>query len=447
MPRSECCRADLLAIRSTSLFPGEFLTVPRIFVSEFLTCGAMEDELPTSLLTEGRNMLLAVVEDFAAIPQCSIATTWDRRFGEFPVPNVDVISIGSAAEEAAAFLRLAASSDGTLVVAPETDGILLERLRRLDACGGTSLGANRLTVEVASDKLESFKVLSRHGVRTPETHTWHAKADAPLSFPFVIKPRDGAGTENTFVVRDSVVYEWVRKKLDALEGFVAQPWYDGQSCSVAAVGSEEEPEWLPVVLHRIDESSSGLLHFRGGEIASPAASSRARKLSGVVEEDPLRIPKGQTNKQAQPVDSGSRIAQTCRAAAQAMGWTGGYIGFDCVLPSDGSEPVVVEVNPRLTTSYIGYRALTKDNLALRMLPTKASPGFSRARALKRPQELTSVMRVPAWKTGNGSSGGCQPVLWCSGVVAYEVDGGVEISPGPHRQKCDSGESPSESSVL
>ena len=43
----------------------------------------------------------------------------------------------------------------------------------------------------------------------------------------------------------------------------------------------------------------------------------------------------------------------------------GYIGFDLVLgDGDGSgRDVVIEVNPRLTTSYVGLREVSRPNLA------------------------------------------------------------------------------------
>jgi predicted ATP-grasp superfamily ATP-dependent carboligase len=43
----------------------------------------------------------------------------------------------------------------------------------------------------------------------------------------------------------------------------------------------------------------------------------------------------------------------------------GYIGVDLVLGDDpgGSGDAVIEINPRLTTSYIGLRAAAKCNLA------------------------------------------------------------------------------------
>ena len=45
--------------------------------------------------------------------------------------------------------------------------------------------------------------------------------------------------------------------------------------------------------------------------------------------------------------------------------TVGYVGVDLVLgrEPDGSEDVVIEINPRLTTSYVGLRAAARTNLA------------------------------------------------------------------------------------
>jgi predicted ATP-grasp superfamily ATP-dependent carboligase len=46
----------------------------------------------------------------------------------------------------------------------------------------------------------------------------------------------------------------------------------------------------------------------------------------------------------------------------------GYVGVDLIFPdATPHQPVVVEINPRLTTSYLGYRALAENNLAEWML--------------------------------------------------------------------------------
>ena len=69
----------------------------RIFVSEFVTCGAWPDELPRgSLLREGRSMLAAILADCARIPHCEAVTTWDRRLGPPKIDGVQVFLVGDA---------------------------------------------------------------------------------------------------------------------------------------------------------------------------------------------------------------------------------------------------------------------------------------------------------------------------------------------------------------
>src|SRR5262249_44772447 len=57
------------------------------------------------------------------------------------------------------------------------------------------------------------------------------------------------------------------------------------------------------------------------------------------------------------------------AATAALPEPRGYLGVDLVLgeADDGSGDYVIDINPRLTTSYVGLRALARTNLAAAML--------------------------------------------------------------------------------
>jgi predicted ATP-grasp superfamily ATP-dependent carboligase len=46
----------------------------------------------------------------------------------------------------------------------------------------------------------------------------------------------------------------------------------------------------------------------------------------------------------------------------------GYVGIDLLLP-DGGDPLIVEINPRLTTSYVGYRRIYSTPIPQRWLST------------------------------------------------------------------------------
>jgi predicted ATP-grasp superfamily ATP-dependent carboligase len=60
-----------------------------------------------------------------------------------------------------------------------------------------------------------------------------------------------------------------------------------------------------------------------------------------------------------------RAVRLTRQAIETMPGLLGYVGIDIVLGAaeDGSQDWLIELNPRLTTSYIGLRALAQTNLA------------------------------------------------------------------------------------
>ena len=69
--------------------------------------------------------------------------------------------------------------------------------------------------------------------------------------------------------------------------------------------------------------------------------------------------------QTLPVPLHDRAVRLARSAIAGVRGLQGYVGVDLVLgtANDGSEDYAIEINPRLTTSYIGSRELCRDNLA------------------------------------------------------------------------------------
>lgn len=52
----------------------------------------------------------------------------------------------------------------------------------------------------------------------------------------------------------------------------------------------------------------------------------------------------------------AQIEEVVVAACRTIPGLAGYFGVDLLL-TDGGQPVIVEINPRLTTAYVGYRQL------------------------------------------------------------------------------------------
>jgi predicted ATP-grasp superfamily ATP-dependent carboligase len=310
----------------------------RVFVYEY-TCAAPADgePLPASLRAEGRAMLATLLEDLNRIPGVKTITLLgpDTRL----CPGA-VRRLREAGAERSLFRKLAGAADGALMIAPEFDEILAERCRWVLEAGGRLLGPSVEGVEQTADKLHLAALLNRQGVPTPPCDlASDERVTERVPFPAVLKPRHGAGSQATCLVRApadlSSCLARMRAEMPGQE-FLLQPLARGLPASVAfLLGPRQQLALAPAAQHLSDE---GRFRYQGGSI--PLAPELAR-----------------------------RAVALGRRAVRAIAGLCGYVGVDVVLgaAADGGDDRVIEINPRLTTSYLGLRALAHDNLAAALL--------------------------------------------------------------------------------
>lgn len=312
----------------------------RLFVSEYVCSGAWPDAaLPESLAREGRAMLLALLQDAAQLPGLEVQTTWDHRLGPFPVAGVSALTVNGPVEEQSAFDRLAGECAATYVIAPELDDLLARRCRRVTDAGGASLNSSLPAIAVCSDKLQLAQRLEEADIPTVPTQRLNSTAAIHFDFPVVVKPRFGAGSHETYLVETGRRLDEIRLRFadrPETEEAIVQPFVKGMSVSVVAIVKDQGrgAEFWPVVEQLL--SNDGRFTYLGGRTSRSAGFDDA-------------------------------IRQVARDATSAAPGLCGYVGIDMLVPYPRGEPLLVEINPRLTTSYVGYRALTHDNLAERVL--------------------------------------------------------------------------------
>lgn len=259
----------------------------RVLVYEHLSAGGLPDEL--SLLREGAAMLAAVLQDLGVLP------------------GVEAVSVQTRSRLGAA----AATCDAALIIAPEFDDILASIAYLFDHVPCRLLGPDGDAVRLAADKYALAEHLRRAGIPTPPV---------TLLSDAVVKPRHGAGCQDTFVHRGE---------------FVAQPYVAGEAVSVAFIDGVP----LRACSQRVVEFG-GRLTYQGGAVPiAPDLEERA-------------------------------VALASRAAAAVPGMHG-YYGVDLVLGPAGD--FVIEINPRLTTSYLGLRSLCLNNLMAVLIGRDKSP--------------------------------------------------------------------------
>ena len=309
----------------------------RLFLYEYTCATDLTGEAAAaSLRAEGRAMLAAVLEDCGRLPGVETVTLGHAAFESSP----SSCRVVRAASEEAAFRELAAASDFTLVIAPELDDLLLTHCTWVEESGGRLLGPSAAAVRLSADKWAIGQHLQRHHVPTPECRRLlGAGEEVSLSYPLVWKPRFGAGSIATFLVHDAG--DWTRCRREAREeGWrgesLMQSWVPGRPASVALLLGPSQ--CLPLAPATQELSDDGRFHYRGGSLPLPP---------------PLA----------------ARAVRLARRAVETIPGLAGYVGVDVILGDavDGSGDWVIEINPRFTTSYIGLRALCRDNLAGAML--------------------------------------------------------------------------------
>ncbi len=356
----------------------------RVFVYEFLCGGGLmadSAEPPASLWREGRAMLSAAAADFAACPGVDVATMLDARLPFPPLDRVEFHSIGDnqtafspaacGGSEARLFADLAARCDWTLLIAPELADQLAARCRRVLEVGGRLLSPGLEVVSIASDKHRTAEHLAARGVPVPEgvavgpgtvpvfvadRHGFpkgvnDEKGDCPprassgarfqraerigtletcptfgtletcptfSPYPAVLKPRFGAGSQGVRLIERP-------EEIDVAEPSRLERYCPGTAASVAFLCGPAGR--FPLVPCRQHLSADGRFTYQGGSLPLPP---------------PLA----------------DRAVALGRRAVAAIPPAVGYLGIDLVLGNDeeGSDDVVIEVNPRLTTSYVGLRA-------------------------------------------------------------------------------------------
>ena len=298
----------------------------RILVFEFASGGGLAGRpVPKSLAREGRAMLSALVADLARIGRHEIVTTADRRFTLHAPRGVDVVTIGRGG--AALLDDLIASVDAVWLIAPETDGWLEGLAAKVERTGRMLLGTGSAAIRRAADKQRLPQRLARCGLTHPPTRVVHRHAEAraiadDLGYPVIVKPARGAGCEGVRLARNG---RELRAAIHAVgcatQKVLVQRYIPGVAASVSLLSDGRRAVALAANAQAICAGST--LSYAGGR--TPLVHPLAERA----------------------IDAAIR---TC----EAFPGLHGYVGVDLVLTS--ADAVVIEVNPRLTTAYLGVRS-------------------------------------------------------------------------------------------
>lgn len=311
----------------------------KVFVYEFVTGGGMEgQELAPSLVNEADLFTQALLHDLTAAPGVEVTSVRDARLPPLEASlaqKVRLLTPNAGENSIDVYLRGVQDADVVWPIAPEIGG-MLEGLTQLAAEANKPTLTSRVrAVRAGASKLLTSAVLNANGIAAVPTFAENQELpDAVGQFAgnWVVKPDDGAGCSRMLIL-DSVAA--TRTFLMGKVGWnlVAQPWLQGQPMSLSLLCAEGKARLLSINKQFVSTAPYALNDF--GATAVPSLDSIF------------------VNAQQ---DRGGSFAALAERIAAVMTGLWGHVGVDLIV-HDGSL-IVLEVNPRVTTSYAGLtRAL------------------------------------------------------------------------------------------
>ncbi len=310
----------------------------RVFVFEFITGGGcVNDEMVPSLKAEGDLMLNAIVRDLSELESVDVLVMRDARLDSFPLPakicwvEDDWWNI---------WLDCVESADAVLPIAPETNGILESLCRTVEESGKLLLNSSAEAVAVASSKKATVDCLALQGV--PVIPTWRFGSHPRFSEqPLVVKPDQGVGCQDIHIIADeAALIDYVDSR-DSLIEWVVQPYMVGQAISMSIMVGQSCVCLVGTNIQRVVQMDDGF-YLLGCAVNG------------------LKSHQGE-------------LLDLAKGISEAIPGLWGYVGVDLILTEQG--PVVLEINPRLTTAYVGLSQSTGMNLGAMLVQMAERPGL------------------------------------------------------------------------
>ncbi|NVM17356.1 MAG: ATP-grasp domain-containing protein [Candidatus Lokiarchaeota archaeon] len=364
----------------------------KLFIFEFVSGGGYNQlDIPSSLFCEGYAMLRTITEDFKKLG-FHITTLLDKRIShlsrylksdivKFVNPKDDYLKIYTNCVNESAFC---------FIIAPEFSNHLYKLTRIVKDLKKKILSIELNGVWLGTSKLETYTFFRANKVSTPKTYKIPLKGgemDAKfilqkfdqLSSSIIIKPEDGAGSELIFhfTTKDQILQfiEKFKAKLDVTRSYIVQEYIEGDDLSISLI-NRTNPE-------RYDTQDQIILSLNAQFVENLDFFKDSLYLGGFT-----------------PVENYQVLRNKFEKILKSMDLTSfqGYFGIDFIKKADDSI-YFIEINPRLTTSYIGIRNILDYN-PLEFLFNQYKSKFELTKS--QPKKFSHFTRLELKYSGNKS---------------------------------------------
>jgi len=326
----------------------------KIFIFEFVSGGGYNQvDIPLSLFCEGYAMLRTTIEDFKKLG-FQIITLLDKRIShlarylktdmvKFVKPEDDYLKI---------YTKCVKKSPFCFIIAPEFSKHLYNLTKIAKNLNKKILSIDLSGVWLGTSKLETYKYFIANKVNTPKSYRIPLKGGKmdvdfilqkfeQFDCSLIMKPEDGAGSELIyhFTTKDQILqlFERAKTNLDIARSYIVQEFIDGDDLSISIINRTTS--------EKINTMDQIILSINAQNVQNIDSNKDSLYLGGFT-----------------PVENYKVLKKKFEKILKSMDLTSfqGYFGIDFIKKADNSIHFI-EINPRLTTSYIGIRIILDFN--------------------------------------------------------------------------------------
>ena len=334
-----------------------------LFVFEFISGGGFNKiNIPSSLFCEGFGMLRSIISDFKELG-FEISTILDYR-ASFLTKFLQADIIRTVNEKDNYLLLVKKSLEECsycFIIAPESSDTLYNLTMFVKKSNKVLLSTSLECISQSTPKIRSFKFFSNYKIPSPRTYKipfTKKKLDVDfilqkfknLECSIVIKPEDGVGAESIYYFeREDEIINFFRdfdQKSILNRDFILQEFIPGRDLSASLIG-------VPYIMD--SQIKNPLLLSINAQIVDIKNSNYHSEYYG-----------GYT-----PIENYQKTMNNLSLMLEKINFSGfsGYFGIDFIRTID-SKLYFIEINPRLTVSYLGLRNVFSQNLAKIILDSK-----------------------------------------------------------------------------
>ncbi len=282
------------------------------------------EDLPSDFFKQGKAMAAAAVTDLLSGGFDVVLMSDERSpLAVGDVVEIVTVAFGDNLEEV--LEEQGHEVDGVLIISPECEGRLAERIMLFERLGVKLLNVGSDIAELCGDKFALNTYLNEQAVNA--TENFLLETDWQIDGKVICKLRDGAGCEGMRIFKNeqelqnmmaSVVGQWVVESYleNALNMSVCIVVDGGGDCYA-----------MPPHTQNVQLNNDGNLNYFGGRFDQGVDPKLARRAE--------------------------TLAISAVQAIQKIGKVLGVVGVDLLIFEDEYEDRVVEINPRLTLSFAG----------------------------------------------------------------------------------------------